>query len=143
VGVLTIAGCSSGNSKSSSTTSTTSTSSNTLSPTSDVCTSKDSLQSSVTALENPSLLTEGKSAITSALDDVKSNLDKLSTAAKGEAQPQVDAVKSALTELQDAVGNFGNGSVTDNIQKTGTAITKVGSTSADLVTTLKQRCPSG
>jgi hypothetical protein len=142
VGVLALAACSSGGSKSSSTTSTTSASSTTRAASSDVCTSKDSLQSSIKALENPSLLSEGKSGLTSALDDVKHNLDDLSTAAKDEAQPQVDAVKSALTQLQDAIGNFGNGSLSDNIKKTGDAISKVGSTSSDLFTTLKARCPS-
>ena len=136
--------CSSSSSKSSSsTTSTTkSKSTSTTSGGSSTCAAKTDLQKSVQALKDPSLLLQGKDAITAAVDDVKTNLDALAADAKSDVQPEVDAVKSAISDLETAVGNLGNGSVSANLEAVGTAIAKVGSTSADLVNALESECPS-
>lgn len=107
-----------------------------------VCAARANLTQSVTALTDPSLLAGGKSAIQSALDAVKKNLDAVFASAGDVYKPQVDAVKSAVDDLQAAVSNLGSGDVTQNLQAVGTAITKVGSTSATLVSTLQAACPS-
>ena len=107
-----------------------------------VCAARANLQQSVTALANPSLLTGGKSAIQSALDTVKTNLDAVSSSAQQVYKPQVEAVKSAVSDLETALSKLGNGSPTQNLQAIGTAITKVGSTAATLVTTLQTACPA-
>lgn len=106
-----------------------------------VCADKTALQNSVTDLSDLDL-TGGKSAVTSAVNQVKKNLDALRSSAKADLKPQVDDVKSALTDLQTAVGNFGDGSITDNLQAAGNAIAKVGTTSGDLFSSLSDECPS-
>ena len=93
-------------------------------------------------LEDPSLLTEGKSGIQSELDSLEKDVDNLKSAAKTDYQPQVDAVKSSIDDLKTAVKDVGNGSLTDNVQDIGKAITKVGSTTETLLNQLKAACPS-
>jgi ABC-type Fe3+-hydroxamate transport system substrate-binding protein len=133
VAVLAACGSSSGSSASSSTTT----------AKQSVCSAKTDLTSSVKALTNPSVLTGGKSGITQAVDTVKTDVDALGQALKAGLKPQVDAVKSALDGLQSAVEDLGNGSASSNLQAVGNAISKVGSTSADLASALQTRCPSG
>jgi tetrahydromethanopterin S-methyltransferase subunit F len=129
-----IAGCSSDSKSSSSTTTTTAKDA--------VCSDKSALESSVKALVNPSTLSGGKSSITSAIDKVKKDLDALGASVKADLKPQVDAVKSAVDDVKTDVGNFGNGSLSENLSTTGTAIAKVGSTAADLESSLSSKCPS-
>jgi len=51
-------------------------------------------------------------------------------------------VQSSLQQLQTAVGNLGNGKLSQNLQTVGTAIATVGTTSADLFTQLEDTCGS-
>jgi hypothetical protein len=106
-----------------------------------VCAARANLQQSLTALANPSLLTGGKSAIQSAVDTVKTNLDGVSSSAQQVYKPQVDAVTSALNGLETALSKLGNGNLTQNMQAVGNAIASVGNTAANLVTTLQTACP--
>ena len=135
IATLALAGCSSSSKSSSSTTTTTTTTSTTTTSSSSsnsstsiasgkasVCAARANLDQSVTALASPSLLTGGKSAIQSALDTVKTNLDAVASSAQATYKPQVDAVKSALDELQTTVSNFGSGSTVQNLQAAGSAI---------------------
>jgi hypothetical protein len=134
IAVIALTGCSSSKSSSSSTT--------VASGKQAVCSARANLKQSVGALADPALLTGGKAGIQSALDTVKKNLDAVSSSAQQVYKPQVDAVKSAVSDLESAVSKIGSGSPTQTLQAVGTAITKVGSTSATLVTTLKTACPS-
>jgi hypothetical protein len=106
-----------------------------------VCADKKALESSVSALSDVDL-TGGKSAVTSAVDKVKKNLDALGDSVQADLEPEVDDVKSALDDLQTAVGNLGSGSLTENLQAVGNAIAKVGTTAGDLFSSLSARCPS-
>ena len=131
---FTVVGCgSSSSSKSSSTTTT---------PKQAVCADKTALQNSIKDLADPSVLTGGKSSINSALKKVKKNLTALKSSAKANLQPKIDEVNSALTQLQNVVKNFGNGSISDSLSKAGDAISKVGTSAGDLYTGLNSECPS-
>lgn len=132
IAVVAATGCSS-SSKSSSGTSTTGGS---------VCTSRANLKTSVAALTDPQVLKEGKASVQSAVDTVKTDFDALASSVKATYQPQVDAVKSAMTGLQTAVGNFGSGNALGNLQAVGSAVSNVGTTTTALVTALKAECPS-
>ena len=101
---------------------------------------RTNLKSSVTALADPALLTKGKAGIQSALDTVKTNLDAVSSSARSAYQPQVDAVKSAVDDLETALGKFGSGSTASNIEAAGTAIASVGTTASALVSALQAEC---
>jgi gas vesicle protein len=107
-----------------------------------VCDARDKLETSVQDLTDPSLLTSGKSGIQSALDDTKQDLDDLGSAAKETYDPQIDAVKTSITGLQDAIGDAGDGSFSDSLQDIGNAISDVGAATDALATKLRADCPS-
>jgi hypothetical protein len=132
-----LAGCGSTSSSSSSSTTTSPVSSKQA-----VCTARDNFKKSVTALTSPALLTGGKAGIQSAVASVKKSLDAVVSAAKSAHKPQVDAMKSAMSDLDKALGNLGSGSVTSNLQAVGTAIARVGTTAETLISTLHTECPT-
>jgi hypothetical protein len=132
-GALALTACSSDDDSASSTT---------TSPKQAVCAARSELRQSIDALMDPSLLSEGKSGIQSALDDVEQDLDDLASAAKDAYQPQVDDVKSSIDQLQDAVSSLGDGSVTEGLQNVGNAVADVGSTTGTLIGDLETECPS-
>lgn len=135
-GAIAVAGCSSTSSPSA-TSETTAASAKQA-----VCTARTNLKASVTALASPALLTGGKAGIQAALDTVKTNLDAVASSAKSDYKPQVDAVQSAVNDLQTALGHLGSGSATSNLEAIGTAIASVGTTGAAFVSMLKAECPS-
>ena len=135
LGLAVLAGCSSDDSSS-----TTTTKAGTSKDA--VCNARTKLKNNLKSLEDPSLLTEGKSGIQSELDSLEKDLDNLMSAAKTDYQPQVDAVKSSIDDLKTAVKDLGNGPLTDNVQDIGKAITKVGNTTETLLNQVKAACPS-
>jgi hypothetical protein len=133
---LTVAGCGSDSDSDSSS------ASPTTSAQSAVCKDKSALESSVKELTNLDLSSAGEGKIKSDAEDVQSNLDALGKSVKADLKPEVDALKQAVQDLEDALKNFGDQSITQSIQDTGSAISKVGSTSADLATALDAQCKS-
>ena len=107
-----------------------------------VCQARDQLKTSISALTNPTLLVGGADAIKAAVTQVQTDLGGVVAAGKQDYEPQVTAVQSSLDALQTAVGNLGNGNVTQNIQAVGTAIAATGTAAADLFSQLKTTCGS-
>jgi hypothetical protein len=105
-----------------------------------VCAARDDLEQSVRHLADPDVLTGGKQGIDDAINDVQDNVDALEAAAKSDLRPQVDAVKTSFDELKTAVGNVGDGKLSDNLQQIGDAITKVGDSTSTLYDSLQSRC---
>lgn len=97
-----------------------------------LCQARDDLRTSVTALTDPTLLTQGATAIGAAVDNVQTNLDSPTTAAKPELKPQLNAMQSALRQLQTSVANVGNGNVVQNLQNLAGDIAKVGTAANNL-----------
>ena len=140
MGPAALVACGSSSSTSGSSTTSKSTSSSTSSSKDAVCTAADNLKQSMKALTDPSLLTGGKSGIESAVSKVKSDFSVFESAAKGSYQTQTDAMKSSLDQLETAVGDLGNGNVTQNIPKVGTAIAAVGSSFSSLESAVTTKC---
>jgi hypothetical protein len=107
-----------------------------------VCAARKKLESSVTALGQSGTVTSDGAALKQGLGKVKKNLDALGSSVKADLKPQVDAVKSAVDDLQTAIAGIGDGSFTKNLQSLGTAIAKVGSTTGALTRSLNTDCPS-
>ena len=107
-----------------------------------VCQARDKLKSSLAALTNPSLLTGGKSGIKSAVDMVQSDLTAVAHAAKHDYKPKLDALQTALKQLQTAVDNLGNGNAAQNLQAVATQIGNVGSAASALLAKLQTDCGS-
>jgi hypothetical protein len=107
-----------------------------------VCQARDQLKSSVEALTKPSLLMSGTSSIKAAVTKVQDDLTSLKSAAKTDYKPQVEAVQTSVKDLQSAVSDHSNKSISQNLQDIGTAISNVGTTSSELFTQLKTSCGS-
>ena len=147
-----LAGCSSSTSPSTSTTSSSSAATSASSAASgstsypagkeQICQARDQLKTSVTSLTNPTLLVGGTDAIKAAVGQVQTDLSAVVAAGKQDYEPQVTATQSSLNALQTAVGNLGNGSVTENMTAVGTAIASTGTAAAALFTQLKATCGS-
>jgi hypothetical protein len=105
-----------------------------------ICAARDQLKTSVAALVNPALLTGGTTGIKAAVDNVQSDLDAVKKAGKQDYATDVDALQSALQQLQTAVGKLGNGNATDNLQAVGTAIASTGTAAEALITKLNTAC---
>ena len=105
-----------------------------------VCTARDNLKQSMTDLADPSLLTGGKNGIESAVNKVQKNLDALESAAKTDYKPQVDKVKSSFEQVKTAVGDLGNGKLSDNLQQIGDAISELGTSISSLYDVLAAKC---
>ena len=84
----------------------------------------------------------GTSSVKAAVTKVEDNLTSLKSAAKTDYQPQVQAVQTSVKDLQSAVSDLGNKSISANLQAIGNAIAKVGTTSSTLFTQLKTACGS-
>jgi hypothetical protein len=89
------------------------------------------------------MLVGSKSTIQAEADKVRTDLDAVSSSAKTLYRPQIDAVKSAVSDLETALSHLGNGNAKKNLQDVGSAINETGSYSALLITTLESECPSG
>ena len=107
-----------------------------------VCAARNDLQSSVAALTSTSLLSGGTTAIKAAVDQVQTDLDALSAAAKNDYGPQVDATQSALKQLQTAVSAMGDGNTADYLTALGTSIAATGAAAQDLFAQLQAVCGS-
>ncbi len=107
-----------------------------------LCQARDDLQASLGELTSPALLTQGASAIGSAVDQVQNDLDAVVTAAQPELKPQLDAVQTSLEQLRSAVGDLGDGGIAQNVQAVGSAAGDVGSASTDLLSELDKICGS-
>ena len=105
-----------------------------------VCTARDDLQQSVTDLADLSSLTGGKSEIESSVNKIQDDVDALESAAKSAYKPQVDAVKASFDDLETALGNVGNGRLSDNLQEIGDAISNVGTSTSSLYDALTAKC---
>lgn len=106
----------------------------------EICQARDQLQNSVSALTNPSLLTKGSAAITDAVNQVKTDLTNVETAANQDYQPQIQALQTSVDDLQTAAGNLGSGNVAQNMTAVGTAIASVGTDASSLFTQLETSC---
>jgi hypothetical protein len=105
------------------------------------CADVAALKSSLEALTQVRLAEDGVSALTSAIAEVKTNLDIAQASASPALQPKVQQVKTALAELQTAA----SGTTADNLrQKTpaiAAAMRQVATATEALRSTLTESCP--
>ena len=105
------------------------------------CADVAALKSSLQALTNVKPAEDGLTALTSAIADVKTNLDKAEASASPVLQPSVQQVKTAFAELQTAA----SGTNADNLKQKAPAIAaamkQVKTATQALSSTLTQTCP--
>ena len=105
------------------------------------CADVAALKSSLEALTQVKLAEDGVRALTTAIADVKTNLDKAQASASPVLQPKVQEVKTAFAELQTAA----SGTTADNLRQKAPAIAaamkQVATATEALRTTLSESCP--
>jgi hypothetical protein len=105
------------------------------------CADVAALKSSLEALSQVKLAEDGVRALTTAIADVKTNLDKAQASASPVLQPKVQEVKTAFAELQTAA----SGTTADNLRQKAPAIAaamkQVATATEALRTTLSESCP--
>ncbi len=105
------------------------------------CADVAALMSSLEALTKVKPAEDGLTALTTAIADVKTGLDKAEASASVVLQPSVQQVKTAFTELQTAA----SGTTADNLRQKAPGIAsatkQVATATEALRTTLTQTCP--
>ena len=107
-----------------------------------VCAARDQLQASVADLTSTSLLGEGTTAVKAAVDKVQADLDALAAAGREDYRPQLDAMQSALQELQTTVSSIGDGNTSDNLAALGSSIAPTAAAAQQLFAQLQASCGS-
>ena len=105
------------------------------------CADVAALKSSLEALREVRPLQDGITSLTTAIANVKANLDKAEASASPVLKPDVEQVKTAFAELQTAVSRLS----ADNLKEKAPAITaalkQLATATKALSTTLAQSCP--
>jgi hypothetical protein len=117
----------------------------TAAPTTDAttaaCEDVAALKSSLEALIKVRPAEDGVRALTTAIANVKTSLDKAEASASPILRPSVQRVKTAFDELQSAA----SGTTSDNLRQKApaiaTAMKQVATATRELSTTLTQSCP--
>jgi hypothetical protein len=105
----------------------------TTSTTASVCDQRTAVSDAVDELKNVNVIEDGTSSLEPAIDDVKQAVDALGESAESEIQPEVDAVKSSLSELESAIGDVAS----NGLQPVATAAAATGEAASKLVTELE------
>ncbi|HTF41643.1 MAG TPA: hypothetical protein VK754_13755 [Propionibacteriaceae bacterium] len=143
LGVLTSCGTSSSESQPSppATTAAATTAAPTTDATAAACEDIEALKSSLEALTKVRPAEDGLTALTTAIADVKTSLDKAEASASPALQPSVQEVKTAFAELQAAA----SGLTADNLRQKAPAIAaalkQVAAATRALSTKLSESCP--
>ena len=106
----------------------------------EICAARDQLQVSLAALISPAVLAGGGTAIEGAIEKVKTDLSGVTAAGKQAYAPQVDALQSALEDVQSAVSNLGNGNGTAGGGSLAPAVTATQTAATDLFSKLAADC---
>jgi hypothetical protein len=86
-------------------------------------------------------LQDGVGTLTTAIDNVKTNLDKAEGSASEALQPSVQQVKTAFDGVQTAVSGLTADNLKEKAPAIGVALTELATATKALSTTLKERCP--
>jgi ABC-type glycerol-3-phosphate transport system substrate-binding protein len=84
----------------------------TASPDEQLCEDREALEDSIEALAGVDVVAEGTSGVEEAVTDVQASVRALSSSAAEDFQPEVDATRTALEELETALGDTGSAGVT-------------------------------
>lgn len=98
----------------------------------DPCADRDALRDSIGALADVDVVADGTNGLTAAIDDVSDDLAAVRESAGDDMQPEVDAVRSALDDVQTAVSN----GPTDDLEGTADALSTLASSTSDLLDAL-------
>jgi hypothetical protein len=113
----------------------------TVSPTTAGCEDVAALKSSLEALTKVRPAQDGVTALKTAIDNVKTNLDKAEASASPVLQPDVEQVKTAFATLQTAASGLTADNFKQKAPSIASALKQVASATKALSSTLTQSCP--
>jgi hypothetical protein len=120
------------------------TSETTANETASVCDARDELDSSLEALGEVDISAENTNALEADVREVRDDIDAVADAAQEEAGDEVDDLRTALDELETAVGEFGDQESTSAaVAAVGSAVTDLARAAGALSEALAQECGSG
>ena len=105
------------------------------------CADVAALKSSLDALTQVRLTEDGVRALTTAIADVKTNLDKAEASASPVLQPSVQQVKTAFAELQTAASGLSSDNLREKVPAIAAALKEVGTATEALRSTVAENCP--
>jgi hypothetical protein len=105
------------------------------------CADVTALKASLDALTKVRPVQDGAAALQAAIANVKTSLDTAVASASATLQPQVEQVKTAFAELQTAATGLSTDNLTQKAPEITAALTKLGTATAALGSTLTQSCP--
>ena len=105
------------------------------------CEDVEALKSSLEALTKVRPAQDGVRALTTAIADVKTNLDKAQASAPPALQPSVQQVKTAFAELQAAASGLTADNLRQKAPALASAIKEVATATRALSTKLRESCP--
>jgi uncharacterized phage infection (PIP) family protein YhgE len=100
------------------------------------CEAGEALRTDILALQDLDLIGEGVDGLESALNTIDDDLEALRDAARESAADEVEALESAVADVESAVTQLGEQLSTDNVSTLVDAIGAVGSAAQDVYATL-------
>jgi hypothetical protein len=113
----------------------------TATPTTAGCEDVAALKSSLEALTNVKPAQDGVTALKTAIDNVKTSLDKAEASASPVLQPDVEQVKTAFATLQTAASGLTADNFNQKAPSIASAMKQVATSTKALSSTLTQSCP--
>ena len=107
----------------------------------EACADVAALKSSLDALTKVKPLQDGAPALTTAIDNVKANLDKAQASASEALQPDVQQVKTAFAQLQTAASGLTASNLKEKAPAIATALAQVAAATKALSATMAEACP--
>jgi phage-related protein len=105
------------------------------------CADVAALKSSLQALTEVKPAEDGLTALTTAIAEVKTNLDKAEASASPTLQPSVQQVKTAFADLQTAASGTTADNLRQKVPAIAAAMKQVATATQALSSTLSQSCP--
>jgi glucose/arabinose dehydrogenase len=107
----------------------------------EACADVAALKSSLEALTKVRPLQDGVGALTTAIDNVKIDLDKAEGSASEALQPSVQQVKTAFEGLQTAASGLTTDNLKEKAPAIGAALTQLATATRALSSKLRESCP--
>ena len=105
------------------------------------CADVAALKSSLEALTKVRPAQDGVTALTTAIADVKTNLDKAEASASPALRPSVQQVKTAFAELQTAASGISTDNLKEKVPAIVAALKEVSTATEALRSKLAETCP--
>ena len=107
-----------------------------------VCSDYEALETSLNNLTSLNVMSVGTNGLKAALNDVTSKANALASSSHQEFTPQIDALKTAVSNLSNTIKNVPNGGLRTALGTIGAQLSAIGVAGHDLKTAVGSACPT-